>query len=98
MRPQAGVDRLKPVPPMHANYLPLVAQAVSPANRTISHLLSLKRGGFRLIRLSDHGALGHRLSGDDALARPVVLVHQRNVAYQIGRASCRERVEMWVVA
>jgi hypothetical protein len=33
MRPQAGVDRLKPVPPMHANDLPVVGQALSPANR-----------------------------------------------------------------
>src|ERR1039457_6067368 len=29
MRPQAGVDRLKPVPPMHANDLPVVGQAFS---------------------------------------------------------------------
>jgi hypothetical protein len=26
--PQAGVDRLKPVPPMHANDLPVVGQAL----------------------------------------------------------------------
>ena len=32
MRPQAGVDRLKPVPPMHANDLPVVGQALPPAN------------------------------------------------------------------
>jgi cell division protein FtsI/penicillin-binding protein 2/cell division protein FtsW (lipid II flippase) len=32
MRPQAGVGRLKPAPPLRANDLPLVAQAVSPAN------------------------------------------------------------------
>jgi hypothetical protein len=38
MRPQAGVDRLKPVPPMHANDLPVVGQALSPANRIISRL------------------------------------------------------------
>ena len=31
-RPQAGVGRLKPAPPMQASGLPLVAQAVSPAN------------------------------------------------------------------
>ena len=30
MRSQAGVDRLKPVPPMHANAV--VGQALSPAN------------------------------------------------------------------
>src|ERR1035438_8304461 len=41
MRPQAGVDRLKPVPPMHANDLPVVGQALSPANRIISHLLTV---------------------------------------------------------
>src|ERR1017187_1262666 len=41
MRPQAGVDRLKPVPPMHANDLPLVAQAVSPAYRIFSQLLTV---------------------------------------------------------
>src|ERR1035441_9857628 len=29
MRPQAGVDRLKPVPPMHPNDLPVVGQALS---------------------------------------------------------------------
>src|ERR1035441_10004800 len=44
MRPQAGVDRLKPVPPMHPNDLPLVAQAVSPAYRIVSQLL---REGLR---------------------------------------------------
>jgi cell division protein FtsI/penicillin-binding protein 2/cell division protein FtsW (lipid II flippase) len=32
MRPQAGVGRLKPAPPLQADDLPLVAQAVSPAN------------------------------------------------------------------
>src|ERR1017187_10258027 len=31
-RPQAGVGRLKPAPPMQASGLPLVAQTVSPAN------------------------------------------------------------------
>jgi hypothetical protein len=31
--PQAGVDRLKPVPPMRANDLPVVGQALSPANQ-----------------------------------------------------------------
>ena len=31
MRPQAGVDRLKPVPPIHANDSPVVGQALSPA-------------------------------------------------------------------
>ena len=36
MRPQAGVGRLKPAPPLRANDLPLVAQAVSPANRIFS--------------------------------------------------------------
>src|ERR1035438_3822319 len=41
MRPQAGVDRLKPVPPMHANDLPVVGQALSFANRTISHVLTV---------------------------------------------------------
>jgi hypothetical protein len=40
MRPQAGVGKLKPVPPMHANDLPVVGQALSPANCIISHLLS----------------------------------------------------------
>ena len=45
MRPQAGVDRLKPVPPMRANDLPMVGQALSPANRIISQLL---REGFRV--------------------------------------------------
>jgi hypothetical protein len=40
MRPQAGVDRLKPVPPMHANDLPVVGQALSPANCISSQLLS----------------------------------------------------------
>jgi|ERR1035441_8989869 GNAT superfamily N-acetyltransferase len=47
MRPQAGVDRLKPVPPMHANGLPVVGQALSPANRIFSHFLtagSVSRG------------------------------------------------------
>jgi hypothetical protein len=39
MRPQAGGDRLKPVPPMHGNDLPLVG--LSPANRIISQLLTV---------------------------------------------------------
>src|ERR1035441_9549822 len=34
MRPQAGVGRLKPAPPLHADDLPKVAQALSPANCT----------------------------------------------------------------
>src|ERR1022692_5106048 len=41
MRPQAGVGKLKHAPPMRANDLPLVAQAVSPANHICSHLLTL---------------------------------------------------------
>jgi hypothetical protein len=45
MRPPAGVDRLKPVPPRHANDLPVVGQALSPANCILSHLL---REGFPL--------------------------------------------------
>src|SRR5450759_3829664 len=39
MRPQAGVGRLKPAPPMQANDLPLVAQALPPTNYIFSHLL-----------------------------------------------------------
>jgi hypothetical protein len=34
MRPQAGVGKLKHAPPMQTTDLPVVAQAVSPANRT----------------------------------------------------------------
>ena len=41
MRPQASVDRLKPVPPMQANDLPVVGQALSPAPPILSHLLML---------------------------------------------------------
>src|ERR1039457_6548018 len=37
MRSRAGADRLKPVPPMHANDLPVVGQALSPANRIKWH-------------------------------------------------------------
>ena len=49
MRPQAGVGRLKPAPPMQANDLPVVAQAVSPAYRISSHLLTLPASpGFSL--------------------------------------------------
>src|ERR1019366_2155402 len=40
-RPPAGVDRLKPVPPMHANDWPVVGQALSPANCIICHLLTV---------------------------------------------------------
>jgi hypothetical protein len=40
MRPQAGVGKLKHAPPMQANDLPLVAQAISPANRILSQHLS----------------------------------------------------------
>src|ERR1039458_4654676 len=47
MRPQAAVDRLKPVPPMHANDLPVVGQALSPANRIISQLLRERSPGER---------------------------------------------------
>src|ERR1017187_10628416 len=39
MRPQAGVGKLKHAPPMQANDLPLVAQAVAPANHIFSHHL-----------------------------------------------------------
>jgi hypothetical protein len=39
MRPQAGVGKLKHAPPMRANDLPLVAQALSPANRMVSQLM-----------------------------------------------------------
>jgi hypothetical protein len=38
MRPQAGVGKLKHAPPMQASDLPLVAQAVPPANYIFSHL------------------------------------------------------------
>jgi hypothetical protein len=38
-RPQAGVGKLKHAPPMQASDLPLVAQAVPPANYIVSHLL-----------------------------------------------------------
>jgi hypothetical protein len=41
MRPQAGVGKLKHAPPMQANDLPLVAQAVSPANHIFSHHLTV---------------------------------------------------------
>jgi CRISPR type III-A-associated RAMP protein Csm4 len=34
MRPQAGVGRLKPAPPLQENDVPVVAQAVSPADLT----------------------------------------------------------------
>jgi len=36
MRPQAGVDRLKPVAPLQAHNLPIVGQALSPANHILS--------------------------------------------------------------
>jgi hypothetical protein len=41
MRPQSGVDRLKPVPPLHANDWPEVGQALAPANRIFSPLLAV---------------------------------------------------------
>src|ERR1035441_3879663 len=41
MRPQAGVGKLKHAPPMQASDLPLVAQAVPPANYIFSHLLTV---------------------------------------------------------
>ena len=41
MRPPAGVGKLKHAPPMQANNLLLVAQAVPPANYISSHLLTL---------------------------------------------------------
>ena len=39
IRPQAGVGKLKHAPPLQANDLPLVAQAVSPANDIFSRFL-----------------------------------------------------------
>ena len=39
MRPQAGGGKLKHPPPMHVNDLPVVAQAVPPANYIYSRLL-----------------------------------------------------------
>src|ERR1035441_8046076 len=41
MRPPAGVGKLKHAPPMQANDLPLVAQAISPANRIFSQHLTV---------------------------------------------------------
>jgi hypothetical protein len=41
MRPQAGVGKLKHAPPMQANDLPLVAQAIAPANRIFSQHLTV---------------------------------------------------------
>ena len=38
-RPPAGVGKLKHAPPMQATDLPVVAQAVSPANRICSQTL-----------------------------------------------------------
>jgi hypothetical protein len=43
MRPQAGVGKLKHAPPMRVDDLPMVAQAVSPANCTFSQLLRKRR-------------------------------------------------------
>jgi hypothetical protein len=47
MRPQAGVGKLKHAPPMHATDLPVVAQAVSPANRILNPERLTPRGHFR---------------------------------------------------
>ena len=41
MRPPAGGGKLKHAPPMQANNLLLVAQAVPPANCISSHLLTV---------------------------------------------------------
>src|ERR1035441_10597004 len=41
MRPQTGVGKVKHAPPMQANDLPVVAQAVSPAYRILSQLLTV---------------------------------------------------------
>src|ERR1035438_8199749 len=47
MRPQAGVDRLKPGPPMHANDLPVVGQA--PCFRLpTAFFLTFSRSGLGL--------------------------------------------------
>ncbi len=46
IRPPAGVDRLKPAPPLQANYVPLVAQAVSPASYFISQLPRVRSASF----------------------------------------------------
>ena len=40
MRPQAGVGKLKHAPPMRVDDLPVVGQALSPANRIVSQLLT----------------------------------------------------------
>src|ERR1035441_9469941 len=86
MRPQAGVDRLKPVPPMHANDLPLVAQAVSPAYRILSQLLS-ERAFVR----TESPLLGRRLETRDAALRshgPPVTA--RHAAHGVVRAAIEE--------
>ena len=43
IRPQAGVGKLKHAPPLHANDLPLVGQALSPANQFLHSFLPLRR-------------------------------------------------------
>src|SRR5215471_12597537 len=35
-----------------------------------------------LVRLCDYGAAIHRLAGNDALARAIVFIHERNVAHR----------------
>jgi len=47
MRPQAGVGKLKHAPQMRAIDLPLVAQAVSPANRgRLTFATTARQGRF----------------------------------------------------
>jgi hypothetical protein len=53
MRPHAGGGiELKHAPPMRVNDLPVVAQAVPPANYIVAHFLRLREGYFAG---SDHG-------------------------------------------
>src|ERR1017187_3524994 len=61
MRPQAGVGKLKHDPPLQANDLLVVAQAVSPANRIILQLLTVA-ARLRLRRVSCYsGTLPNKL-------------------------------------
>src|ERR1035441_160648 len=78
MRPQAGVGKLKHAPPMQANDLPLVAQAVPPANYIFSHLLgerfpplnreTPRRLSTRLLRLGPRRAVSWSYGGTRMMA------------------------------
>ena len=73
MRPQAGVGKLKHALPMQANDLPVVAQAVSPAYRILSQLLTVV-ARIRVGLGSEPGPEGTPSASDALLASTLAIM------------------------